>query len=416
MSSDPNPGRTKRLQTRILCRGSSRDYPDEAPIIVLRVQVVLCKDLGAKDRNGSSDPSRLRSFVTVSYLGKRFQTPVFKRIHDELNDMTFHFPIYTSLVLKPGMLKLVVWGKDVIRNKYLGECSLPIDPWSKETGFAFGDPSNKVPHSLLSKIKAGTLPPPQQLSVALVSSRSNTTAHGSIYFKAGFVHPPNSPNSGKTLIDLVRAFPLSDIGHIGIVVLQIFDAKDLPEWPNVTRTGWDVDPFVRVSTGNKVVGTTRVIQHSRNPVWYEQLDFPVGESDDSILLTVFDRDKFTPDDYIGEAEIKVTELSGPPKNDFKAGLYPDDLPTMRKFELSLVSVKKKQGQEYKTPKITVRASYQPYGTLWNHVCNMDLMRKISSGEPTPTPKIPSTTLSTEMIDPSSRTQTPHSAPPRAITI
>ncbi|KAI9439588.1 hypothetical protein H4582DRAFT_1537604 [Lactarius indigo] len=400
MSSNtvPNPSRTKRLHTRILGHGSSRDYLDKAPIIILRVQVVSCKDLGAKDRNVSRDSSRLRSFVTVSYLGKRFRTPVFKRIHDELKDATFHFPICTSLVLKPGMLELVVWDKDIIRNKYLGECLLPIDPWSKETGFAFDDPDNKL------------------LSVALVSPRSNKTTHGSISFKAGFVHPPNSPDPGKTLINLVRAFPLPDKGHIGIVVLQIFDAKDLPESPNVTRTGWDVDPFVKVSVDGKVVGTTRVIQHSRNPVWYEQLDFPVGDSDKPILLTVFDRDRFTPNDYIGQAEIKISELSGLPKNDFKAGLYPDDLPTMREFRRPLVSKKKGQGWEYKTPEITVRASYQPYEKLWDHVCNMDLTRKVSSVEPTPIPTSLRTTVPTETIDPSSSTQTPHPAQPRAITI
>ncbi|KAH8977927.1 hypothetical protein EDB86DRAFT_2816577 [Lactarius hatsudake] len=125
-----NLSRTKRHHTCILCRGSSGDHLDETPIIIFRVQVILCNDLGTKDYNGSHD-----TFVTVSYLGKRFQTPVFKRSHDELKDATFHFPICTSLVLKPSTLELVVWNKDVIRNKYLGECSLPVDPWSKETGF-----------------------------------------------------------------------------------------------------------------------------------------------------------------------------------------------------------------------------------------------------------------------------------------
>ncbi|KAH8991229.1 C2 domain-containing protein [Lactarius akahatsu] len=364
-----NPSRTKRHHTCILCRGNSGDHLDETPIIIFRVQVILCNDLGTKGYNGSHDTSRLRSFVTVSYLGKRFQTPVFKRSHDELKDATFHFPICTSLVLKPSTLELVVWNKDVIRNKYLGECSLPVDPWSKETGFAFDDPSN------------------ERLSVTLVSSRPTTTAHGSICFKAGFVHP-NSPASGRTLIDLVRAFPLSDNGHIGIVVLEICSAKDLPNWPNVTHTGWDVDPFVKVSTGNKVVGTTRVIKHSRYPVWNQQLDFPVRQSDKSIRLAVFDWDRFTYDDYIGEAEINISEFSEPVKNVFKVGLYPDDLPTMREFELPLNPVKK-PGRVYKThPVIKFRASYQPYGKLWNHVCDMDLTRKTSRGEPTSVPRSP----------------------------
>ncbi len=59
-------------------------------------------------------------------------------------------------------------------------------------------------------------------------------------------------------------------------MLEICGAKDLPKWPNselssntaspltgsqVARIGWDMDPFVEVSIGNKIVGTTPVIQH-----------------------------------------------------------------------------------------------------------------------------------------------------------
>ncbi|KAH8977928.1 hypothetical protein EDB86DRAFT_2997121 [Lactarius hatsudake] len=176
------------------------------------------------------------------------------------------------------------------------------------------------------------------------------TAHGSICFKAGFGEHDR----------LVRAFPLSDNGHIGIVVLEICSAKDLPNWPNV-------------------VGTTRVIKHSRYPVWNQQLDFPVRQSDKSIRLAVFDWDRFTDN---------ISEFSEPVKNVFKVGLYPDDLPTMREFELPLKPVKK-LGRVYKThPVIRFRASYQPYGKLWDHVCDMDLTRKTSRGEPTPVPRSP----------------------------
>ena len=44
--------------------------------------------------------------------------------------------------------------------------------------------------------------------------------------------------------------------------------------PSVTRTGWDMDPFVVISFGKKVF-RTRVIRHSRNPVWDEKLLFHV---------------------------------------------------------------------------------------------------------------------------------------------
>jgi phosphatidylserine decarboxylase len=45
-------------------------------------------------------------------------------------------------------------------------------------------------------------------------------------------------------------------------------------WRAVTRTSFDMDPFVVVSFGKKVF-RTRVIRHSLNPVWDEKLLFHV---------------------------------------------------------------------------------------------------------------------------------------------
>ncbi len=42
------------------------------------------------------------------------------------------------------------------------------------------------------------------------------------------------------------------------------------------RTGWDMDPFVVISSGKKVFHT-RVIRHSLNPVWDEKLLFHVHQ-------------------------------------------------------------------------------------------------------------------------------------------
>ncbi|KAI9441159.1 C2-domain-containing protein [Lactarius psammicola] len=125
----PKPSCTTQLHALILGRGSNRDsfpYPNgPRPVVILRVQVVSCQNLEAKGCNGYSDP-----FVTVSFWGKRFKTPVYKRNLNpiyEANHATFDFPVHTSLVLKLGTLEFVVWDKNIIRNNYLGKYLLPID-------------------------------------------------------------------------------------------------------------------------------------------------------------------------------------------------------------------------------------------------------------------------------------------------
>ena len=67
----------------------------------------------------------------------------------------------------------------------------------------------------------------------------------------------------------------------------------------MTRTGWDVDPFVGISFGKKVF-RTRVIRHSRTPVWEEKLLFHVLKYEISykVLLTVLDWDKLSSNNQV----------------------------------------------------------------------------------------------------------------------
>ncbi|KAI9435648.1 C2 domain-containing protein [Lactarius psammicola] len=326
------------IVTRTLGRGSRGDSSSssETPVVILRVQVLSCQNLQAKDRNGYSDP-----FVIVSILGKQCHTPVCKRNLNpvyEPKDATFDFPIYASLVHKLGALKFVVWDKDVIKNDYLGEYTLPVHQWFQGTAFAFSDN--------------------QPRSVDLVSSLPTSTVHGTMRIKVGFVHPPHStslPNFGKTYNALIN--------HGGIVLLEICGAIDLPEWHNMTYTGWDMDPFVQVSIGEEVKCTS-VIRHSRNPVWNEQLLFHVRDHDLSlpIQLTVIDWDRLTSNDPVGKAEINIATLvEEAKKRDLSAEFYHVDFPTLTKFNLTLT---KNPKRAYKCdPTIEFRASYQSYAVL-----------------------------------------------------
>ncbi|KAH8978412.1 hypothetical protein EDB86DRAFT_3108737 [Lactarius hatsudake] len=183
------------------------------------------------------------------------------------------------------MLKFVVWDKGLVQNDYLGGKSLPINDWFKGTVFTFNDPNNRP------------------LSVDHISSPP--TARGpTIRIKLVFVYPPNSTApEGKD--------------HVRVVVLE-------------------VSPQRIFRNGPTQVARTRVVQHSLIPVWDEQLFFHVRQEDlsDSIRLTVFDRNKFTPNSDIGEAEIDIASLVERVRTkDLNTGLHAYSVSTIREFSL-----------------------------------------------------------------------------------
>ncbi|RXW20222.1 hypothetical protein EST38_g5632 [Candolleomyces aberdarensis] len=171
-----------RLPVRVASRKgtgqrSFEPQPNEQPLVVLRVQIIGCMQLLAKDRGGTSDP-----FVVTSVLNIRKQTTVAKKTLNPTyapKDATFDFPLYLSLADKLGVMEFVVWDKDMLSKEYLGEVALPLDDWFLEKDgtprpYAWDDPNNKP------------------LSLNLLSSKSNTVATGSIQLKLGFTPPPNT--------------------------------------------------------------------------------------------------------------------------------------------------------------------------------------------------------------------------------
>ncbi|KAI9511934.1 phosphatidylserine decarboxylase-domain-containing protein [Russula earlei] len=155
---------------------------------------------------------------------------------------------------------------------------------------------------------------------------------------------------------------------VGIVMLEIHGATDLPRLRNITRTGWDMDPFVVVSFGRRVF-RTRIIRHSLNPVWDEKLLFHVRtyEQSFSVQFTVLDWDKLSSNDHVGDAAIEIAELAeNVPKKDPTTGLYPEDedgTRTFQDFKLPLSTGKDVPLDSKNNPVITLRAKYQPYDAL-----------------------------------------------------
>jgi phosphatidylserine decarboxylase len=127
----------------------------------------------------------------------------------------------------------------------------------------------------------------------------------------------------------------------------------------VTRTGWDMDPFVVISFGKKVF-RTRVIRHSRNPVWDEKLLFHVRRYETSfkVQLTVLDWDKLSSNDYVGDASFDVSDLiTDAPQRDSETGLYAaeeEGSHSMKEFALPLTTIKEMPWEAKHNPVLTFR--------------------------------------------------------------
>lgn len=110
---------------------------------------------------------------------------------------------------------------------------------------------------------------------------------------------------------------------LGVVFLEIDSASDLPREKNMTKTGYDMDPFVITSFSKKTF-RTRVVRHSLNPVFHDKLVLQVHrhENQYNLKFTVVDRDKLSGNDYVGECDLAVQDLIkfGPQANPAN-GLY-----------------------------------------------------------------------------------------------
>lgn len=115
---------------------------------------------------------------------------------------------------------------------------------------------------------------------------------------------------------------------VGIVFLEIGKITDLPPERNMTRTSFDMDPFVVASLGKKTY-RTRVIRHNLNPMFNEKMIFQVLKHEQaySLSFTVIDRDKLSGNDFIASAVLPLKDITDTaPSADSDTGLYALDPP------------------------------------------------------------------------------------------
>ncbi|KAK3022656.1 hypothetical protein RJ639_045422 [Escallonia herrerae] len=67
------------------------------------------------------------------------------------------------------------------------------------------------------------------------------------------------------------------------------------------------DPYVIVKLGDQRA-KTKVINSCLNPVWNEEMTFPLSEPVGNLKLEVFDKDRFKADDKMGHAQLSLQPL------------------------------------------------------------------------------------------------------------
>lgn len=119
------------------------------------------------------------------------------------------------------------------------------------------------------------------------------------------------------------AFTNKDSDVVGIIFLEISKITDLPPESNLTRTSFDMDPFVVASLGKKTYRTKR-IRHNLNPVYNEKMIFQVQghEQAYSFAFTVIDHDKYSGNDFVASCNLPIQDIiETAPEADPETGLY-----------------------------------------------------------------------------------------------
>ncbi|EER24689.1 phosphatidylserine decarboxylase, putative [Coccidioides posadasii C735 delta SOWgp] len=329
---------------------------DSRPLILI-TSVICGRNLAAKDRNGTSDP-----YLVVTLGDSRQSTPtISKTLNPEWN-VSFELP-----VVGVPLLECVCWDKDRFGKDYMGEFDIPLEDlfidgrihqepkWynlhsksksgkdSDVSGqiqlqFSLFDPSNPSgsPEEISAKFRAlvSSCDPEEEEVAPVVSAETDEKSEETSDDTTDDLTKPGVAEKRRRRLRLARlrnksiaarAYEFSGAkeGVSGIVFMEVGKILDLPPERNVTRTSFDMDPFVVTSLGRKTL-RTRVIRHNLNPVFDEKMVFQVmkHEQSYSFSFTVMDRDKLSGNDFVASANFPLQALiQAGPVADPETGLY-----------------------------------------------------------------------------------------------
>ncbi|KAK7405508.1 hypothetical protein VNO78_06871 [Psophocarpus tetragonolobus] len=154
--------------------------------------------------------------------------------------------------------------------------------------------------------------PSQGRSISLALAQSSTSYYNSFMdkkpsekhrhrignaFRNSWGRKDNEHKSSKKSTSLAGM-----VEFVGLIKVNVVKGTHL-----AVRDVMTSDPYVILSLGHQSV-KTRVIKNNLNPVWNESLMLSIPENIPPLKVLVYDKDTFSTDDFMGEAEIDIQPL------------------------------------------------------------------------------------------------------------
>lgn len=115
-------------------------------------------------------------------------------------------------------------------------------------------------------------------------------------FRSSWRRKEHEPKAAK------KTMEMGMVEFVGLIKVDILRGTNL-----AIRDMMSSDPYVIINLGHQSM-KTKVVKSSLNPVWNERLLLSIPDPVPLLKLQVFDKDTFTTDDRMGEAEINIHPL------------------------------------------------------------------------------------------------------------
>ncbi|GFQ04939.1 probable ADP-ribosylation factor GTPase-activating protein agd11 [Phtheirospermum japonicum] len=153
--------------------------------------------------------------------------------------------------------------------------------------------SSHCPSSICSSQSA---PETKHFKKQTTSNRIHDLGHA---FRYSWRKPEHKPaKKTKSMADPMAGM----VEFVGLIYVNIVKGTNL-----AVRDMVSSDPYVILSLGNQSM-RTRVIKNNLNPVWNERIMLSIPDTVPPLKLFVYDKDTFSTDDFMGDAEIDIQPL------------------------------------------------------------------------------------------------------------